>query len=243
MSYPFPSIERKVYPKTFLKDVHMTIRFDAMERTSELDAEVEKFFKESFSLEGISTSSLEKGIKVFSKNMQIVFGFGLNMVELTVKQPDYVSYTHIQPCRELMKKYLCVLKVKDLKGLMMYKYNQLEYQTTGDKQMKDVMRDVFSGELMLDEEDIPTDNTRWEKTRQIPDGNPVQSLFTIEYGYRKDAQDSRCGALTLKTQIESTMDGIALTDVEKRMELFNQTLDDGFHWCVVPEIIKMMKEL
>ena len=243
MPYQFPSIERKVYPKTFLKDVHVIFRFDAMSRTPELDAEIERFFEESFSLKNFPVSGLEKNIKVFSNDGLTEFGFGTDFVELSVKQPEYVSYDHISPYRELMKKYIRVLKVLELKKLAMYKYNQLEYQVSGNKQVKAVMRDVFSDELLSDAEEIPADNTRWEKTKQFSDGDPVHSLFTIEYGYRKDAQDSKNGALTLKTQIESMRDGIVFEDVEKVMEAFNQILDDGFHWCVVPEIINMMKEV
>lgn len=75
----------------------------------------------------------------------------------------------------------------ELKKLVMYKYNQLEYQVSGKKQVKAVMRDVFSDELLSDVEDIPADNTRWEKTKQFSDEEPIHSMFTIEYGYRKDA--------------------------------------------------------
>ena len=60
MPYPFPSIERKVYPKIFLKDVHVIFRFDAMSRIPELETEIKRFFEESFSLSKFPVSSLEK---------------------------------------------------------------------------------------------------------------------------------------------------------------------------------------
>lgn len=242
MSYPFPPIERIVYPKTFLKDVHIIFHFDAMSRNSELDVAVEKFFEESFLLKGISISSLGKGMKVFSKDEQTIFIFGADFVELSVKQPEYVSYDHIFPYRELLRNYLQTLKVGELKKLVMYKYNQLEYQANDKKQTKDVICDVLNSELMSDARDVLDDYTRWEKTKHFSD-NDSQSQFTIEYGFRKDAQNPKNGALTMKIQIESMEDGITSTDVEKKMELFNQILDNGFHWCVVPEIINMMKEV
>lgn len=242
MSYPFPPIERKVYPKTFLKDVHIIFRFAAINRTTELDAAVEIFFRESFLLDGILISSLEKGMKVFSKDEQIIFFFGADFVELSIKQPEYVSYDHISPYRELLRNYLQTLKVGELKKLVMYKYNQLEYQANDEKQVKDVICDVLNSELMSDVGDVLDNYTRWEKTTHFSDDDS-QSQFTIEYGFRKDAQNPKNGALTMKTQIESMEDSITSTNVEEKMELFNHILDNGFHWCVVPEIINRMKEV
>lgn len=240
MAYPFPSIERKVYPKTFLKDVHILFCFSARNNIAELNAKVGEFFNTSFELEGITSSELEKGMEIFSKNGLVKFDFGTDTVELTVKQPEYRSYENISPLRRRMFEYLQLLEVSELQKLTMYKYNQLEYQAKNERLVKNVMGNVFSNDLLSDvEESKQGDYTRWEKTKQYSD---EQSQVTIEYGFRKDANDLNRGFLTLKTQIESTKKSIALTDIEKEMDSFNQILDNGFHWCVKSEIINIMKQ-
>lgn len=243
MPYSFPHIERKVYPKTFLKDVHVIFGFDAVNNTAGLDAKVGDFFKEVFSLKDITFHALEKGFRVFSNDGLIVFVFGTSSVELAVKQPEYGSYERIFPLRSLMIRFLQLFDVNELGKLVMYKYNELKYQAAGDDHGREVMRNVFSDELLSDVgRDGQGDYTRMEKTVQIAEGEPGQSLFTVEYGFRRDADNQDMGFLTLKTRIESTGDAIPLADAESKMASFNQVLDDGFHWCVKPEIINIMNQ-
>lgn len=220
----------------------MIFRFDTKGKPAELGAEIERFFQEHFSLEGVTLFRPEDKLKFVSKNGMVVYEFGVDFIELSVKQPEYVKYERLSDFKKPMFSYLQLLGINELSKLVMYKYNQLEYQAEGKYQAKEVMGNVFSDELTSDiEEGGQDDYTRWEKTKLIQDDSG-QSQFTIEYGFRKDAQGQNTGFLTLKTQIESMGGTMALADVEKEMEAFNQILDNGFHWCVKPEIINIMNK-
>lgn len=220
----------------------MIFRFDVRNRTDEFGAKVESFFRTHFSSEGVTLSGPDDKLKFVSKNGMVVYEFGVGFVELSVKQPEYVSYERLSDFKEPVFDYLQLLEINELSKLVMYKYNQLEYQAEDKYQAKEIMGNVFSDKLTSDIEEGGLDNcTRWEKTKLIQD-DFGQSQFTIEYGFRQDAQGQNTGFLTLKTQIESIGGGIALTDVKREMEAFNQILDNGFHWCVKPKIINIMNK-
>lgn len=220
----------------------MIFRFDAKGKAAEFDAEIKRFFQAYFSLERVTLFRPEDKLKFVSKNGMVVYEFGVDFVEFSVKQPEYVKYERLSEYEKPVLDYLQLFGINELSKLVMYKYNQLEYQAEDTYQVKEIMDNVFSDKLTSDiEEGGLDDYTRWEKTKLIQDDSG-QSQFTIEYGFRQDAQGQNTGFLTLKTQIESIGEGIALTDVKREMEAFNQILDNGFHWCVNPKIINIMNK-
>ena len=236
MAYPFQSITREVYRKTFLRDVHMVFYFDSVAKDDAFDIKVKGFLKDSFGLDSATTSGLEK---VVSKDKTVTLEFGTEFVKLSIKRPEYRSYEddNVKELKSLMFKYIHLINVKKLTRLEMSKFNQLRYSS--DKNLKDIIGSVFCDELS----DVIEDGsfTRLEKI-WTADDEKSNSQFTIEYGFRRDTPDSKDGFLTLKTKIESTGTMIAIEDIENRMEQFNQILDEGFHWCVKPEIINLMKQ-
>ena len=246
MVFPFPYVERMVYPKTFLRDVHFIFIFDSLITSDEQKTNIHNFFISTFNLEDITIDDLGKNLCVYSKDEMIRFDFSMNHVELAIKQPLYRSYENVSIWRGLMFKFLRNLGIKELKKLIMYKYNELEYQSKDGRKVNSVMSDVFSMQLMADISE--TDNnledlTRWEKTKIFVDEERSNSLFTIEYGFRKKNTEQKSDSLILKTQIESKDIGIALNNIEKMMTSFNQELDNGFHWCVNPDVIEIMKKV
>lgn len=245
MAFFFPYIKRRVYPKTFLKDVHFICRFNKAEMSEEVKSSVQKFFFNSFKLEDIAVDGLNDMISLYSKDELIRYDFSLNSVELAIKQPLYKSYENTYSLRRLMLSFLSVLGIKELHKVIMYKYNQLEYQTTDNDPIKTVMDGVFSNELLSDVSESDWEGqkllARWERIKKETDGDS-QSMFTIEYGFRRKNSEQKRDALTLKTQIESQDSIIATDSLENLMQEYNQYLDNAFHWCVKPDIIEAMKK-
>ena len=246
MVFPFPYVERMVYPKTFLRDVHFIFIFDPIIMSNEKKNNIHFFFNTTFKLKDIIVDDLEKNLSVYSKDEMIRFDFSMNHIELAIKQPLYRSYENVSIWRDVMFKFLNVLGIKELKKVLMYKYNELVYQSKDHRKVNEVMSDVFSSQLLADvsESDGNLDElTRWEKTKTFIDDENGYSIFTIEYGFRKKMTEQKKDALTLKTQIESGKDVISIEEVKEMMTSFNQNLDNGFHWCVNHDIIEIMKKV
>lgn len=246
MAYTFEHIKREVYPKTFLKDVHVSLYFQAVDITDSLPEKVGRFFEESFNVKDVKAEDLTKPVSVYSKDEMIRFYFSLSHVELAVKQPAYRSYEHIEALRKKAFEYLDLMGVESLSKVMLYKYNQLGYQLTESGSVADVMRDIFSPSLLgnMTEEDMNSLDglSRWERSYSLKGEDETNSSFTIEYGFRKKSLDSETDALTLKTQIETGIVVVNRDDLPRVLSEFNQILDNGFHWCVTTGIVDEMKK-
>ena len=247
MAYPFTHINREVYPKTFLKDVYVSLHFPKVDITDSLKDNMIRFFDEAFGVEDMPEESFEKVVFVHSKDDMIRFHFALEFVQFSVKQPAYRSFEQLAVYRDKAFKYLEVLKVREISKIIFYKYNQLNYQLKNSGTPVDVMKDVFSTSLLnnMTEEDVKSQTglSRWEKSLCFQGEDATDSAFTIEYGFRKKSKDSEQDALTLKTQIESGNVNVKKDNVMAILSDYNQILDNGFHWCVTPDIIKEMKKL
>ena len=246
MAYKFEQVKREVYPKTFLKDVHMSLFFQTAGITELLCGKVSRFFAESFGIKDVKAENLAKPVSVYSKDEMVRFYFSLSHVELAVKQPAYRSYEHIEPLRKKALEFLDMMGVESLSKVMLYKYNQLGYQLEAAGSVAEVMRDVFSSSLLgnMTAEDMKSLDrlSRWEKSHSLKGEDETDSSFTIEYGFRKKSLDSDTDALTLKTQIETGNVVVKRVDLPRVLSEFNQMLDNGFHWCVTTGIIDEMKK-
>jgi hypothetical protein len=132
--------------------------------------------------------------------------------------------------------------VTDVEKVVFYKFNELSYNLAEDVPVSEVMKQIFSEELLKnmtkEDVDVQTSLSRWEK---LVNFNDKDSVFTIEFGFGRSAKDSDTGSLTLKTQIESNLSKLPLSKIENTLREYNQILDNAFHWCVLPRIVKEME--
>lgn len=246
MAYPFPNIKIKVYPKTFLKDVHFGIFFSEIALNDNVQKRAGEFFDHEFGLPNIKMEEMPKAVSIFSNEREINFSFGLSRADLMIKREAYRSFVDIQ---ELLDKYLgflYALGLNNVTKLIFSKYNELEYEAKEGLPVSSVMADVFSKELLTSmrsaDRETQKDLTRWEKVIHSEGKDETDSFFTIEYGFRKLPIEKGRSSLTLKTIIESRITNIPIEDLLGIMTYYNQILDDAFHWCVSNKVLKAMME-
>lgn len=248
MSYIFKNIERKVYPNTFLKDVHIRMNFEGNLQTG---SGLEDFFQSNFNL-----SILDKlpfhGIVVNSQDGLIGFDFSLEHLILTLRYPAYKQFEFALQWLDLIKKYLELLNIVDINHLSISKYNELGYTLPKGVDVESVMREVFSKEMLkfaeeengslTSEKDGFSSTSRWEKFGSFDGADVWNSAFNFEFGFYRQVTTPLSGKLTLKTSIESKDVLIKRDDIKSVLSAFNDVLDRGFHWCVSDSIIKKMEE-
>lgn len=248
MSYNFKEIEKKVYPKTFLKDVHLRMDF---ENGQSVNSNFEGFFKKNFGL-AIDTMSQFKGMAVNSDDGLIKFDFSLSHVELTLRHPAYKQFNFALQWVGVITDYLHLMGSKAVNKLTISKYNELGFSLPKGVGVELVMQQVFSESMLsygkdprgmlLSDKDSFESTSRWEKFGSFKGDDDLNSLFSFEFGFSRRATEPANGCLTLKTIIESRDVVIEIDTLRNVMCEFNDILDRGFHWCVNEGIIKKMEE-
>ena len=248
MAYIFDSWPHKVYDKTFLKDVRLSIFFPKIERIVGKEDALKGFFKEFFKID----MQMEKFLSVLhvkSEDEDICLDFKMDSVEIVMRRPAYKSFLLTEAMMKAANTYMRTLGVERISSVEFVKYNELEYKLPNDKMgIMEVMKGVFKDNLI---EPVYADGindldtymkslTRWEKVI-TKDDDESGSIFNIEYGFSRKNSNSLNGILALKTRIETNGDGIDFAGLDAKIALFNRILDDAFHWCVRQEVIAMME--
>ena len=241
MSYTFNEIEKKIYPKTFLKDVH--VRFDFDRANVDIN-KVVKFFNTRFNL-SIDETQMFKELFVNSDDELINFDFTVEHVEVTLRHPAYKSFDFALKWLPWMKDYMQTLNINTVNKVYISKYNELGF-TLQDNSIgvEVIMGEVFSKELLekmnAEKKDFSS-MTRWEMFDSVRGDDEWNSIFSYEYGFSRRANELTKGCLTLKTIMESNDVSIELNKLDEVSIKFNDILDRGFHWCVSKSIIERME--
>lgn len=245
MDYPFPSINRSVYPKTFLKDVFLVVDFCEVSFDSVDIDRLNSFFSQ-FKVVEIDAAKISGGIELKSNDGTIRLRFSLKRIEIILRQPFYKSFEQAEEFINVMIKYMESLSVKEIQKISVSKFNELGFRLQSpDYPIIDIMKDVFSVDL-LDKVGIEdgsfNDMVRWEKVVSMDGSAESGTVFYAECGFRRRDLNSQDGSLTLTTRVESAVGNIvvdALLDIARK---YNQILDNAFHWCIEKNIIEKMKE-
>lgn len=248
MAYSFEEIERKVYPKTFLKDVRVGLNFKG--KCLDFDR-LANFFATHFKITMDKGETFD-GLTINSEDGLVRLEFAESSLEITMRHPAYREFGYALQWIPLMQDYLGQMSVCNITRLYVSKYNELGYVLPQGIGPDVIMREVFSNEMLsfggngkclLDDEAPSFANiTRWEKFGTFDGEDEWNSLFSFEYGFSRKTTEQNKGCLTLKTMVESRNACIAAGDIETVMIEFNKVLDRGFHWCVTGSIVKKMEE-
>lgn len=240
MGYQFPQVPYKVYSKTFLKDVHLVFKFATVYPNEILVTDAKRFFETNFNGVKLKNVDLSEGVNIKSTDELVWFDFKWDKLTICMKSPMYKSFDLTLVVMEYALEFFKVIGITTVESLIFYKFNELSYNVEKEVAVSSIMKQIFSSDLlkMMTSEDVEAQKSlsRWEKQISF-DGD--ESRFVIEFGFSRTTKESNAGTLTLKTQIESK-NTIHVDDMEETLRKFNQVLDNAFHWCVLPQIIKEM---
>lgn len=117
--------------------------------------------------------------------------------------------------------------------------------------MRRIMSQVFSQELLTYHESSDLQDSenleglsRWER-RIVTSDEGTHSKISLDYGFFRDEkiQESpvKRGKLTLKSEINFEEENVMATGFKTVvLNKYNKILDNAFHWCMTPNIIKAM---
>lgn len=244
MAYKFDYIERQVYPKTFLKDVRLEAQFVPVEFKS-VDRSLLSAIFGTFQNAYINPETLPDGIRVLTADESVVLEYTLHSISIQIREKAYKSFENMLEPLATAISYLEALGVDELKSVTVSKFNELKYRNSdGRYSLLQIMESAFKkhllDEICLDSNGLPG-LTRWERSIQKEDLEDTQTRFYIECGFVKKDTENLEGSLTLKTIIKSATP-VKLSNLKEKSLVYNQILDNAFHWCVSDSIIRIMSE-
>lgn len=246
MAYIFPDIEKRVYSKTFLKDVHVKFCFKKIKTFPDLST----FLGEEFQLSGDNIIGNEHVVTVNSNNGLIKFDFADEYCCVRMRYPAYCSFENLKPWLSKLFKYLLLLNVSSLDSLSICKYNELGYEIKGDNCIKLVhlLEPVFSDELrsrhseQIEEAEANFEMvSRWEVLEKFSEDNPLHSSLFCEFGYNRKKASINTGVLTLRLTIE-VAESIDVQSIDNVLVYLDKILFNSFYWCINKNFIKKMEK-
>lgn len=244
MTYPFKPVEHRIYKKTFLKDVKVIVEFSQVDFSKVNRQFLEGFFS-LFSGAKVDCDKFVKDqrVSIVSEDHNIEFVFCSDYAEAKLCTPLYTCFDNAKQFWNKIQIYLENLGVKHLKRLIVRKYSALYFKSdTADYNVRSVMNNVFCKDLMtFIPTEINTDSSlnSLEKTWS-QDDDTTKTSFNVVFGIKKSDSVDRNDRLTLITSLESKDNPFDTTELMNRIEKYNKTLYDAFHWCVKENIITKM---
>lgn len=249
MAYIFENVPRKVYPKTFLKDVQLSIYYSQFVVDENQALELTRFFNEEFKV-NFKEADFNKGVALNTIDEKIRCDFGPDHLRLVIKHPRYKSFDFISDYWfAVFERLLSITGVSEVTRITLSKYNELEFQmTNGQTNVMDLLPYVFSKELLEtaapDRNNVTESDTtiRWEGRGSHLNIDNQGGTFYYEFGFRRNVEKPVNGMFTLKTTVSSVDMHFSFAQMCSQFRKYNQILFDGFHWCVTESIVKNMSE-
>lgn len=250
MEFSFPKIDKiTVYPRTFLKDVCVSLCFKPVLSDEDALRNFIELRKECFSIPKDESAELksrgEEGSSVItSGNNQIRFSFYRDAISLKMWMPSYKKFADLLVFMPEIVAFLKCQGVNEVESLRITKFNEIQYGLPSDNSSVEIaMKGIFSTKMMKWEKFVNPDFAevvRWERRIDFSDvRNHAEAMVT--YGFIKNDTDRNKGALTLKTSVEKT-GAIPMGRLNEELQLCNISVDSAFHWAASDDILKEMRK-
>lgn len=247
MAYTFEHIQRRTYPKTFLKDVHLYIGYPQRVMDNVTVDNLSQFYQQSFHLD-VSVAEVVNGVSFTSLDEKVRIEFLPDQLCLISRFPVYKSFESLRDFWfPLFEKYFHIVGVTLFNKIVLSKYNELDFQLQNDETtLTDLLKMVYSKDVLelassdMERNESFLNNVRREWIGSMSSDDDMNSVFNYEFGFRKNSDDFRSGVLTLKTTVASGSISIDIESGLNEISRYNEVLFDGFHWCVNKSIINKM---
>lgn len=251
MAYPFPEIENyTVYPRTFLKDVCVSLYFRPVLPVDEAIDRFVDFRQKNFHIPVEDRADLrprgeEGSAKIASSDNQVIFNFYLDSIALKIKFPTYKKIDDLLAYLPTISSYLKSQGIEKVELIRITKFNEIKYGFYSDTTPVELAMEGIFSEAMRNWDDFKnpdfSDVARWERRIDFSDSTTHTKAMAM-YGFSKDDTDKRKGVLILKTNTE--MSGtIGVSDLKESLIFCNDIVDRAFHWCASAGILNEMKRI
>lgn len=250
MEFEFPKIEKiTVYPRTFLKDVCVSLCFRPVLSCDNAIRNFIGFRKEYFNISSeeladLKTKEEDGSVKIWSSDNQIIFEFYLDAVFLKIKIPTYKQFGNLMAFMPVIAAFLKTQGIDKLENIRITKFNETQYGFQSDFSSVDIaMKGIFSPEMMgwdgFENPDF-SNVARWERRIDFSDDQDDARAMVL-YGFIKDDINRKKGSITLKTSVEKS-GPIEMLSLNSELERCNVWVDSAFHWAASDDIIKEMQK-
>ena len=140
---PYPDLEHREFPKTFLKDAEFSVKFSPICSLNSFHALIVPFVKNHFNTDiELSTDSQANNLNLFSEGNHVNFNFNVQGVSVKIRGQYYSSYE--TTVAEFIKIILQYLKAMPLKPkIESIRVNKINLYNITSKNLYEEMGDIF----------------------------------------------------------------------------------------------------
>lgn len=241
----FDTVERKIYPRTFLITVFVVLNYNKVLEPNDVIARIPAFLKDYFNLEISPTEEeFNSGFAINGQNHSFLFSRG----SLGVKSvgTNYVSFKEtMTPLVYLLTSFLKnVLTITSLDCIKIRKVNILNAKekdgilVSEDQLIKDFLSPELESRALPIDDDQELYNAH--EFEGITDNNPFDIRFGFHQGKTPDGD--RFVGLVLDETISKS--SVMLDTLDEALIEINDIIFNMFHWSVNPNVLALMdKEL
>ena len=244
-NFIFETVERKVYPRTFLNTVFVVWDYDTANIPDDVVLRIRRFVKDNFNLEiGLTEEEFSHGFSIDNQQAGHSYYFSRGSVGVKCKGENYVSFTEtMMPLIYRLSAFVKNVLSSSLIGtIRIRKVNILNARKEdGDHVSEDqLVRDFLSPELTSRTEPVANylglDNVKG--FYGTTNGDEFRICFGFQKGNTYDGE--QFVGLVLDESVSRR--SISLNTVDEALLEINSVIFNVFHWSVSPTFIALMNK-
>lgn len=241
----FETVERKVYPRTFLNTVFVVWDYDTACIPEDVVPLIRRFIKDNFNLEiGLTEEEFSHGFSIDNQQAGHSYFFSRGRVGVKYNGENYVSFTEtMMPLIYRLSSFVKnVLSSSLISNIRIRKVNILNARKEeGNLVSEDLLvRDFLSSELISRTHPVANylglDNVKGFY------GTTNGDEFSICFGFQKGSTPDGEPFVGLVLDESVSRRSISLNTVDDALLEINSVVFNVFHWSVSPTFIALMNK-
>lgn len=241
----FKTVERKVYPRTFLNTVFVVWDYDTTGIPDDVVLRIRRFVNDNFNLEiELTEEEFSHGFSIDNQQAGHSYYFSRGRLGVKCKGENYVSFTEtMMPLiyrlsafvkNVLSSSFICMVRIRKVNILNARKEDN---HLVSEEQLA---RDFLSTELISRTQ--PVANYLGLENVKGFSGTTNGDEFSICFGFQKGNTPDGEQFVGLVLDESVSRRSISLNTVDEALLEINSVVFNVFHWSVSPTLIALMKQ-
>ena len=242
----FETVERKIYPRTFLNTVFVVWEYESSYEPDDLILRIQRFLKDNFNLQiGLSEEDFSTGFSIDSQRAGHSYYFTRGSIGVKYMGDNYVSFTEtMMPLVYRLAAFVkSVLSIDTINKIQVRKVNILNAKGRDGILFDEnqLIQEFLSQQLIANAQPISTEYLGLEKVKEYS-GTTEGDGFDIHFGFQKGTSPEGVPFIGLVLDESVSRSQVELNTVDDALISINNMVYNIFHWSVNSNVIALMNQ-